>query len=184
MGASDKRLMGQRIRQLRELHGMTQRELAEASGISESALRSFELGANFPKDSYLRKIAQALHVRPEVFEGYSITSEIQLIHTLFNLEDALDLRPQGGASPAVTAVGERSLIRKAFKEWSEKRGQLERGEMTEEQYREWKDAYYPFIQLDPFGEEIPDPYTGKMLEGKERDGAAYSVKMLDMDDEQ
>ena len=184
MNSNDKKLMGQRIRQLRMRRGMTQRELAEASGISESSLRSFELGANFPKDAYLEKIAQALHVRPEVFEGYDITSEIQLIHTLFNLEDAFGLRPQGDASPAITAVGERSLIRKAFKEWSERREQLERGDMTEEQYSEWKNTYYPFIQLDPFGEEVPDPYTGKMLKGNERNGAAYSVKMLDMGEAQ
>ena len=64
----DKHRMGELIRRLRERRGMTQRELAQAAGIGESALRSYELGVRYPKERYLAPLAQALGVRPEVFE--------------------------------------------------------------------------------------------------------------------
>ena len=41
--------MGRSIRTLRERRNLTQKELAELSGLSESSLRSYELGARYPK---------------------------------------------------------------------------------------------------------------------------------------
>ena len=77
MGARDfdKRNIGERIRELRRRRGMTQRELAEASGIGESALRSYELGVRCPRSEYLVLLASALGVRPEVFEGCGIETD-------------------------------------------------------------------------------------------------------------
>ncbi len=150
----DRRLMGRRIRDLRQRRGLTQRELAELSGLSESALRSYELGDRFPKERHLDRIARALRVRPEVFEDHDITTVDQVIHALFNLEEQFGLVPNG----------------------ERRREQLDAGEMTPDEYRDWKDTYLPRILIDPVtGEEIDDPYTGHRLEGVEREGARRAV---------
>ena len=173
----DRRLMGKRIRDLRQRRGLTQRELAELSGLSESALRSYELGDRFPKDVHLRSIARALKVRPEVFEDHDITTVDQVIHALFNLEEQFGLVPNGEGMPAgLTVEMTSSDLTKALRDWGRRRGQLEAGEITKDEYRDWKDAYQPHILLDPVtGEEIDDPYTGRRLEGAEREGARRAV---------
>lgn len=50
------RLLGKSIRKIRMRRNMTQRELANAiDGISESALRSYELGERCPKQNTLER---------------------------------------------------------------------------------------------------------------------------------
>lgn len=58
-------LYSRKIKKLREKRQLTQKQLAELSGISESALRSYELGDRKPKKEVLEHIAKALRVRPE-----------------------------------------------------------------------------------------------------------------------
>lgn len=175
-----RRLMGKRIRDLRQRRGLTQRELAELSGLSESALRSYELGDRFPKGVHLRSIARALKVRPEVFEDHDITTVDQVIHVLFNLEDQFGLVPNGEGEPAGLTVEMTSVdLTKALRDWGRRRGQLEVGEITLDEYRDWKDAYQPRILISPItGEEIDDPYTGRRLEGAEREGATRAVRTV------
>ena len=50
-------LLGKSIREIRLRRGLTQREVSEAiGGISESALRSYELGERRPKQNTLERI--------------------------------------------------------------------------------------------------------------------------------
>ncbi|HIU23549.1 MAG TPA: helix-turn-helix transcriptional regulator [Candidatus Coprovicinus avistercoris] len=172
----DKRLMGNRIRKLRERRGMTQKELAEACGIGESALRSYELGARYPKDRVLDKLAKVLRVRPEIFEVYGIDTELQLVHALFNFEDRFKLEPGSQGCPVI-GVGGSGMLRKALSDWSKKHQQLIDGEITQEEYQDWKDTYNPTILMNSFGQEVEDPYTGKKLVGEEREGAVHAVKL-------
>ena len=53
-------LCSRKIKNLREKRQLTQKQLAELSGISESALRSYELGDRKPKKEVLEHIAKAL----------------------------------------------------------------------------------------------------------------------------
>lgn len=54
--------MGRSIRTLRKRRNLTQKELAQLSGLSESSLRSYELGARYPKADGIARIAKALAV--------------------------------------------------------------------------------------------------------------------------
>ena len=66
-------LLGKSIREIRLRRGLTQREVSEAiGGISESALRSYELGERSPKQDALERIAKALDVAPACFDTYGI----------------------------------------------------------------------------------------------------------------
>lgn len=81
------RLLGKSIRKIRMRRNMTQRELANAiDGISESALRSYELGERRPKQNTLERIAKALDVAPACFDTYGIERYDELVHALFLLE--------------------------------------------------------------------------------------------------
>lgn len=49
---------GARIRRRRQELGMTQLDLAERTGLSEAAVRSYELGTRNPKDAHREAIAE------------------------------------------------------------------------------------------------------------------------------
>ena len=53
---------GSRIRELRTRRGLLQRELAEMAGVTESAVRNYELGLRTPRPQHLEALARALGV--------------------------------------------------------------------------------------------------------------------------
>jgi|SRR5437868_102071 len=53
--------LGLCVRQLREQHGWSQRELAEAAGMTQSAVARFEAGGTVPTLPVLERLARALN---------------------------------------------------------------------------------------------------------------------------
>ena len=53
--------LGAAVRQMREQRGWTQTRLAEAAGMTQSALARFEAGGTVPTLPLLERIAQAFH---------------------------------------------------------------------------------------------------------------------------
>jgi transcriptional regulator with XRE-family HTH domain len=60
---------GERLRQLRDEAGMTQVDLAEASGLPLGSLRNYEQGQREPYWSVIFKLAEALGVPVEAFRA-------------------------------------------------------------------------------------------------------------------
>ena len=90
------RLLGKSIRKIRMRRNMTQRELANAiDGISEPALRSYELGERCPKQNTLERIAKALDVAPACFDAYGIEHYHELMHVLFLWRDWKEFLEKG-----------------------------------------------------------------------------------------
>lgn len=56
--------MKDKIRELREAKGMTQKELADALGINQSAVARWETGENEPTAFNVRRIADVLGTSP------------------------------------------------------------------------------------------------------------------------
>ena len=100
-------LLGKSIREIRLRRGLTQREVSEAiGGISESALRSYELGERRPKQNTLERIAETLDVAPACFDTYGIERYDELVHALFLLEDRFGIEPCADGSIRFTDEGE------------------------------------------------------------------------------
>jgi transcriptional regulator with XRE-family HTH domain len=58
--------IGDRLKDLRTEHALTQRELADKAGIGANTLNRIELNETEPHMSTIRKLAQALGVEPRV----------------------------------------------------------------------------------------------------------------------
>lgn len=56
--------MGEKIREFRERAGLSQRELAQALGLDQSAVSSWEIGRAEPTLHNLRRMADILGCRP------------------------------------------------------------------------------------------------------------------------
>ena len=57
--------LAEKLRRLRSLRGLSQREVAQAAGIDESTVRNYELARRMPKPEHVRGLAAALEVMPE-----------------------------------------------------------------------------------------------------------------------
>ena len=107
--------IGERIRHVRQLRNLTQKQLGELSGIAEPTIRRYELGKLNPKYETLKKIASALQVTASyLVDGrrrlgdmmkhwlsdksahidMSIDSELLDILELFAKEDGLSLEDE------------------------------------------------------------------------------------------
>lgn len=80
-------MVGENIKRLRTLKGITQKELGRLSGINEVQIRKYELGKQNPKYETLEKIANGLNVKTEVLlhSVPTLQLEIQEINSFVNL---------------------------------------------------------------------------------------------------
>lgn len=130
-------LLGKSIREIRLRRALTQREVSEAiGGISESALRSYELGERRPKQNTLERIAETLDVAPACFDTYGIERYDELVHALFLLEDRFGIEPCADGSIRFTDEAILSCVC-AWRDWKEF---LEKGKITREEYEDRKDG--------------------------------------------
>lgn len=131
-------LLEKSIREIRLRRGLTQREVSEAiGGISESALRSYELGERRPKQNTLERIAETLDVAPACFDTYGIERYDELVHALFLLEDRFGIEPCADGSIRFTDEAIQSYVC-TWREWKEF---LEKGKITREEYENRKDSF-------------------------------------------
>lgn len=131
-------LLGKSIREIRFRRGLTQREVSEAiGGISESALRSYELGERRPKQNTLERIAETLDVAPACFDTYGIERYDELVHALFLLEGRFGIEPCADGSIRFTDEAIQSCVC-TWRDWKEF---LEKGKITREEYENRKDSF-------------------------------------------
>jgi transcriptional regulator with XRE-family HTH domain len=76
-GYEDARLayeLGRRVRDLREAHGLSQRQLAERVGTTQSVIARLEVGGTKPSLSTLERVAAALEASIDIrFERHAAT---------------------------------------------------------------------------------------------------------------
>lgn len=131
-------LLGKSIREIRLRRGLTQREVSEAiGGISESALRSYELGERRPKQNTLERIAETLDVAPACFDTYGIERYDELMHALFLSEEAFSIKPCADGSIRFTD----ETIQSCVCTWWSWKEFLKEGKITREEYENRKDSF-------------------------------------------
>ena len=89
---------GKKIKLIRTFRGLTQKELGEACGIHEVAIRKYELGKNIPKPEQLRKIAEALNVNVNSLVEFDIQADGDVLPLLFAIDEASCFGRLGGSS--------------------------------------------------------------------------------------
>lgn len=130
---------GELIRRYRKLAGMSQAKLGEASGMSEPAIRNYELGNRTPGPEQLQAIAGALDVDPSALIGYEIDSARDVLSVLFQLSDEFGLMPSEDGSLTVNpkAKGAPKLVQ-AVKAWKGMEDKAASGKITDKELAEWK----------------------------------------------
>jgi len=145
--------IGERIRFIRNLRGMTQKYLGMAIGFDEKTadvrMAQYESGTRTPKADLTATLANTLDVSPKSLDLPDIDTDIGLMHTLFALEDlrGLQIGEIDGEvclrldkSRGMTYVGMLDMLTA----WQREASKLKAGEITKEQYDQWRYNYPQF----------------------------------------
>ena len=140
--------IGDRIKRVRKFRGMTQKELGMTIGFDEKTadirVAQYESGTRTPKEDILKKITEALDVNYRSIYEPSLYAAEDVMYTLFELDEHY-----GGTSlyeveddeydDKHMAVCFNARILDGFmREWQIRKQQLVDGEITKEEYTEWK----------------------------------------------
>lgn len=133
-------ISSEKLKKLRLLRKLTQKELAIKSDLTDSAIRNYELGYRSPNRDQLIKIADALDCDVSALIDYSPISNFQFMQMLFDYEDVLKIRP-------LIEDSTRGLISHDMDfndfllEWDEMRRKHYNGEISDEEFDDWKLSY-------------------------------------------
>lgn len=146
--------IGERIRFFRNLRGMTQKYLGQSVGFDEKTadvrMAQYESGTRTPKADLTNALAQALEVSPNALAVPDIDSNIGLMHTLFTLEDlrAFKICEIDGEVCIKLDKSQGKIYHEMngmLFAWLEQAQKLEAGEITKEEYDQWR---YNYPRLD------------------------------------
>ncbi len=135
---------GQKIKELRQSQDLSQKALGTMSGLSEPAIRNYELGNRTPSAHQLEKIAAALNVSVYAISNPEIEDYNGVLHTFFQLEKIYGLsitKVDGIICLTLDGSTKNGSLTKMIPLWYEKKEQLSRGEITQEEYDNWCKQY-------------------------------------------
>lgn len=136
---------GQLIKRYRKMRKLTQVQLAEACGLTDSAIRNYELGNRTPGDEQLARIADALNVSAESLREIPLESSRQALELLFRLSNQFSIEPREMGGKLVLAPSEGSKmdskLASALKAWRKQLDSLESGKTTQAEYDEWRASF-------------------------------------------
>ena len=144
---------GERIHFFRNLRGMTQKYLGLMVGFPERSadirLAQYESETRTPKAEITEKLAAVLDVSPKAIDLPDIDSYIGLMHTFFALEDRYGLKIgeiDGELCLRLdkTKVTEYQNMFEMLYSWRQIAAKLEAGEITKEEYDQWRYKYPDF----------------------------------------
>lgn len=163
--------IGERIRFLRNLRGMTQKYLGMTVGFPEKTadvrMAQYESGTRTPKADLTSALAHTLDVSPQALDVPHIDSDIGLMHTLFALEDLRGLKISE-ADGEICLRLDKSRGRayddmmKMLTAWREQAAKLEAGEITKEEYDQWR-YHYPAFDTTQRWAKVPSKALSDML---------------------
>ena len=143
--------IGERIRFIRNLRGMTQKYLGTLVGFPEKTadirMAQYEAGTRTPKEDLTKTLAAALDVSPLALNVPDIDSRFGIMHTLFALEDRYGLTIEIRDGEMLFRIDphrskEAAELSEQASAWAVVAEKYRAGEITKDEYDRWR-YYYP-----------------------------------------
>lgn len=142
--------IGARIKRIRNIRGMTQKELGIALGYGAKSadvrIAQYESGKRIPKEDVVDKLSSILSVSPEALQIPDIESYYGLMFTLFEFEEEFGLTIDKMDDTVCLHLDHKNslsylTILEMLNEWYHKKKDLENGIISIEEYTDWKLNY-------------------------------------------
>ncbi len=149
--------VGKKIKRFRTAFGLSQKELAQRAGMSEPAIRNYELGNRTPSEKQLKKIADALGISMFAISNPNLESYQGVLHALFLLEDEYGIVPKEIDGQVYLSIENKkavtSNVSDGLRSWNSELNKLKSGEITKEEYDMWRYSY-PRIKAERAQERL------------------------------
>lgn len=153
---------GKRIKFFRNRKGMKQKELGELLGFlgktSDVRVAQYETEARTPKADLVKEMAQIFGVSPRAINVPNIDSYLGLMHTLFALEDMYGIKIGEIDGELCLRLDrdhkEYQHLFKPFHAWQQMAAKLEAGEISQEEYDNWR-YNYPEMDTSEIRAKVP-----------------------------
>lgn len=133
-------ISGEKLKKLRLLRELTQKELAIKSDLTDPAIRNYELGYRSPNKKQLIKIAEALECDVSALIDHTPISIFEFMQILFDYEDDLKIRPLIEES-TIGLISHDEKLNDFLVEWDEMKNKHYNGEITDDEFKDWKLSY-------------------------------------------
>jgi transcriptional regulator with XRE-family HTH domain len=142
--------IGERIKRIRNLRKLTQKELGLAIGFDENTadvrVAQYESNTRTPKEEMLRKIADVLDVNYRSIYEPTLYAAEDIIYTLFELDEHYSIRLHevtyddelGFPETHIAVDFHTRLLDDFMKEWLQRKKDLADGIISKAEYMEWK----------------------------------------------
>lgn len=163
--------IGKRIKFFRNRKGMTQKQLGEILGFlgktSDVRMSQYESEARVPKSNLVKEMSNIFEVSPHALTVPNIDSYIGLIHTLFALEDMYGLKiSEVDGEPCLrldkSDYSTFTSMFDMFRAWQQEAAKLDHGEITKEEYDQWR-YNYPKFDTSQHWAHLPSQELSDML---------------------
>jgi len=132
--------IGEKIKKVRSLRGLTQKELGLLIGLSNVRVQQYESGYRIPQGKIMKDICDALEVSECFFVNHHMETEEDIIQLLFDLGRSCSME--------VIQIDEKhniygilfkdNIVNEGVKKWYEKRKLMKSGELSENDYALWQ----------------------------------------------
>ena len=165
--------IGERIRFIRNLRGMTQKYLGQVVGFPEKTadirMAQYESGSRTPKAELTESLAGALGVSPLALSVPDIDSYLGLMHTLFTLEDRYGLTVETGENGVSLRVDPRkgtdaAELSEMLAAWAEQSEKYHNGDINRDEYDKWRYNYPKYDETSGFVKVPSQNFSDAMVE--------------------
>lgn len=135
--------IGEKIKKVRSLRGLTQKELGLLIGLSNVRVQQYESGYRIPQGKIMKDICDALEVSEHFFVSHHMETEEDIIQLLFDLGRSCSMEViQIDRKNAIYGISFKDdIINEALKEWYKKQELMKSGELSELDFEWWQLTY-------------------------------------------
>ena len=134
--------IGNKIKRIRNLRGLTQKEFGRLIGFDEKTadvrVAQYESGTRTPKADLLQKMAEVLDVNICCLSEPSLYSAEEIMFALFELDDNYPIKILDTPNEKHSVCFDSVLMDSFLAEWRTRKQELADGIITPEEYLEWK----------------------------------------------
>ncbi len=149
--------LGQIIKKIRNLRGMTQKNLGDKIGLDDVRIRQYELNIRNPKEDTLEDISSALKINKEYLKEVDYPyDENDLMRFLFRLDDSIEVNIENIATEDDNDIilgvyfGGKDMhkINNMLHKWKDMKLKYQYKEISKEVLEDWKANFPKSTQKD------------------------------------
>lgn len=132
--------IGEKIKKVRSLRGLTQKELGLLIGLSNIRVQQYESGYRIPQGKIMKDICDALEVSECFFVNHHMETEEDIIQLLFDLgrSCSMEVIQIDEKNNIYGILFKDNIVNEGVKKWYEKRKLMKSGELSENDYALWQ----------------------------------------------